>query len=188
MGSTMAIESFLKNIASQWFDVASAAIVRTVESNPNEQFYVAGFWLFYVDYTVIRAPCFAMNFESHVANSEYGEEIRWSPPNWHFDVVEGSTDAMSSMYDVLTEDLAGKDDSIWDAIIEEHKQAMARVSHRLTTAVRNRSGSFSKLRTSTDFLCGIFDEREGEKECNRLVALSVASDDIAKLNIPFVDQ
>ena len=180
------IKSLLKEIETRWQTVASESIVRIVSAQSDKEFYAAAFWLFYVDYTVIHPPCFAMNHEAHVAGNPYGEEIRWSPPNWQFDVIDGSTDVMMPIYTSLSDELAGADDNVWDAIIEEHKQCMARVSLRITSDVLNRIPPFHGLNLPPTFICGIFDEREGEEECNRLAALSIDPVAFTKLGIPYI--
>src|SRR4051812_8132141 len=127
--------SLLHDIEIAWSECAAHAIVSHVNRLPKERFYAAAFWLLYVDYSMFGTPCFAMNTEAHLAGNRGDAPesfIRWSPPNWQFDVLPEPIAIMAPHYEALTRSLAGQPDAVWDAAMEEHVQALARVCRRLT--------------------------------------------------------
>ena len=166
----------LQQIEAAWFDCAASVIVSQVAHLPYEKFYAAAFWLLYVDYSMFGTPCFAINSESHLAATR-GEELesftRWSPPNWQFDVLPESIEIMAPYYDALSSSLIDQPETAWDAAIEEHAQALARVCRRLTEDARHRSGPFTQVKLPRDFVMGIFEEREGEPTFSRWVNASI---------------
>ncbi|MEO5714520.1 MAG: DUF4303 domain-containing protein [Luteolibacter sp.] len=176
----------MKHIESAWYEAAAAAIVSQATACPNEEYYAAAFWLCYVDYTLFGTPCFAMGTESHYAASvaESGESVRWSPPNWQYDVIDQATDAMIPHYQALSDSLAGRPDTVWDEAIEEHWRLLARVCRRLTHEARHREGYFSDLVLPSGFVVAIFEEREGEPNFSQLVHASVDSDILSTLPSP----
>lgn len=176
--------SILQQIESRWFDSAASAIVSQVASFPSERFYAGAFWLCYVDYTKFGTPCFAMNTESYFTECGAESASRWSPPTWQFDILDGAVEAMSPLYDTLSQSLAGHDSAVWDATIEEHSQVLARVSRRLTRDARSRSGPFVQIGLPDDFVVGIFDEREGEPTFSRLVRASIDPEILTTLPSP----
>ena len=178
--------NILQQIESRWFDSAASAIVSQVARFPGERFYAGAFWLCYVDYTLFGTPCFAMNTESHLANCGAAVEssTRWSPPNWQFDIIDETVEAMSPLYDTLSRSLAGQDSGVWDATIEEHAQVLARVSRRLTQHARSRTGPFMQTHLLADFVVGIFDEREGQPTFSRLVRASIDPEILSTLPSP----
>jgi hypothetical protein len=179
--------SLMQQIESAWLDAAASVIVSQVAAYPHEQFYAAGFWLCYVDYTMFAGPVFAMNTESHLAANcgDWPEGYtRWSPPNWRFDVLRGAIEAMSPYYDALTASLAGQETAIWDGAIEAHWQTLARVSRLLTHAVRSGAAPFAGSSLPSSFVVGIFEEREGEPVFSRLVRESIDPEILITLPSP----
>ena len=112
--------------------------------------------------------------------------MRWSPANWKFDVLD-ATEAMSPHYEALSQSLAAQDDATWDAAIEEHVQALARVCCRLTEHARSRTGPFTQCDLPADFVVGIFEEREGEPTFSRWVRASIAPEILVTLPAPVWD-
>jgi hypothetical protein len=179
--------SILRQIEEKWFDAVSITIGSLTESFSHEQFYAGAFWLCYVDYTMFGVPCFAMNTGSHLAATNGDAQdngTRWSPPNWQFDVIDETVETMSPHYNELSRSLAGKSEADWDAAIEEHFQVLARVCRRLTRATRARAGMFARINLPTDFVVGVFEEREGEPVFSRLVRASVEPNVLSGLPFP----
>lgn len=178
--------SILQQIESRWFDSAATAIVSHASRFPAERFYAGAFWLCYVDYTLFGTPCFALNTESYLARDggDAEDSTRWSPPNWRFDVLDEPVEAMSPSYDKLSRSLADQDDTRWEAAIEEHFQALARVCRRLTHHARSRTGPFSEVDLPADFVVGIFEEREGDPTFSRLVRASIEPEILLTLPLP----
>ena len=176
----------MQHIESAWHDAAAAAIVSQAMSSPDEEFYAAAFWLCYVDYTLFGTPCFAMSTESHCAVSvaEWGEGVRWSPPNWQYDVIDQAIQTMAPHYRTLSKSLAGEPEFVWDEAIEEHWKLLARVCRRLTHEARHREGYFSRLVLPDDFVVGIFEEREGEPIFSQLVHASIEAAILSSLPSP----
>ena len=174
------------NIESAWHDATASAIVSQVMNFPDEEFYAAAFWLCYVDYTLFGTPCFAMNTESHsaVSAAEGSEGMRWSPPNWRYDVIDHATQAMTPHYSTLSASLAGQSESVWDDTIEEHWRLLARVCRRLTHEARHREGYFCDIALPPGFVVGIFEEREGEPIFSQLVRASIAPEILSTLPSP----
>jgi hypothetical protein len=172
----------LAKIESAWTATAVATILEMCRSHPAERFYAAGFWLFYVDYTVVGVPCVAMNTEAHVAVHSETPSVRWTPPNWQFDVINPAIRAMQPLYDALSLALEGKDDPIWDDLVEAHYAAMARVCRRVTELIHSGCGEFAGLPVTKDFVVGIFEERDGEYE--RLVRASITPERLTVLPQP----
>ena len=83
--------------------------------------------------------------------------------------------------------LAGQDDATWDVAIEEHVQALARVSRSLTHHARSRTGLFMQSDLPSDFVVGIFEEREGEPTFSRWVRASIAPEILVTLPSPTWD-
>lgn len=174
----------LQQIESKWYDSAASAIISKAASLPDERFYAGAFWLCYVDYTMFGTPAFAMNSESYLADCEDDDSTMWSPPNWQFDVLDEAHEAMSPLYDALSQSLSGQNDDVWDTTIKEHWEVLARVSKRLTQDARSRTGLFSQTDLPSDFVVGIFDEREGEPMFSKLVRASIAPEILANLPSP----
>ena len=176
----------MQHIESAWHDAAASAIVSQAMSSPNEEFYAAAFWLCYVDYTLFGTPCFAMNTESHCAVSvaEWGEGVRWSPPNWQYDVIDQAVQTMIPCYQSLSDSLAGQSEAVWDEAIEEHWRLLARVCIRLTHEARHREGYFSDVVLPASFVVGILEEREGEPIFSQLVRSSIVPDILSTLPSP----
>jgi hypothetical protein len=176
----------LKEIESEWLKTVLKAVHELTTAYPSERFYAGAFWLCYVDYTMFGVPCFAMNTEAHVTanGGNTAEGIRWSPPNWRFDVIDTAVARMQPHYQALSRDLDGKDDSIWDATIDEHFRALARVSRQATEIVHQSRARGMSGDISDDFVIGIFEEREGEPLFSQLVRDSIAPDRLSRLQEP----
>ena len=180
-----AIESLLSEIEDQWADVAAKAIVEKVTSEPALQFYAAGFWMFYADFTVLDPPNLSMNSESYLAADKYGDSNRWIPPNLQYDVIQSATDAMYPRYEQPSKELAGGDEDVWEQTMDEHKQEIARVCRRVTADARAGQGEFAGVSVVPNFVLGIFEEQDGEFEYDRLVELSIGREAAADLGIPY---
>ncbi len=178
------IESLLKDIEIKWEDVATRTVANTIAAYPGDTFYGAGFWSFCADYTVIGAPCFAMNTEAHLAADPYSDSNRWIPPNWKFDNIRGAGRELAPLYQQLSAALSGEDNDRWQHVIEEHKQLIARVCRRVTTAIHSRSGAFAALALPASFVVGIFAEQDGDDEYDRLAHLSIDESLVDSIELP----
>jgi hypothetical protein len=164
-----------------------AAIVSQVREFPDEEFYAAAFWLCYVDYTMFGPPAIAMNTESPLAahrGDKPADWYRWWPPEWQFDVLMKPVEAMTPLYRPLPDSPPEGGESIWNPAIEEHLQALARLSRRLTQAARGHSAPFDGIPLPPGLVTGIFDTREGEEEYSTLVKASTEPEIISRLPSP----
>lgn len=177
----------ISRIEACWETVAAATISETIAEHPDEDFYAAGFWLFALDGATISAPALAINSEAGVSEADsFGEDNRWNPADWSRSVIMSADDAVTPAYIELSELLAGAEWSVYEAIDEFHKLAIAHVCRRLTTRIRNRDTPFDVVPVNSRFIVGIFDGRDSEAETDRLVRLSIDPDLIDELNIPFL--
>ena len=176
------ITEIIAELESRWEATCVDTIKAVVVDSPDDRFYGAGFWCFYADYTVLGTPCFAMNTEANLADDS--DSNRWLPPNWRFDNISQAADAMDAVYQHLGEALDGQSDETWKETIEAHKQAIARVCHKLTAAANSDSGPLAGLAVSTPFVVGIFEEQDGDEEYDRLALLSVEESLIEEVEIP----
>ena len=99
----------INRIAASWSDLVTKAIIEAVTNNPDADYYAAGFWLFYVDYTLFGVPCFALNTEENLAASD--PSCRWSPPEWLVD-VHPCYQSIRPLYTELSELLDGASDDV----------------------------------------------------------------------------
>lgn len=178
------IESLLKDIEIKWEDVATRTVANTVTAHPGDTFYGAGFWSFYADYTIIGAPCFAMNTEAHLAADPYSDSNRWIPPNWKFANILGADHELVPLYQQVSEALSADDEDRWQQVIEEHKQLIARVCRRVTAAIHARRGAFAVVTLPASFVVGIFEEQDGDDEYDRLARLSIDESLIDSIELP----
>lgn len=176
------VENLISAIESQWEEVAAKTIAQIMAAFPDDQFYAAGFWLFYCDYTVIHPPCFGANTEASLAESgEDAKYHRWTPPNWRFDTIGGLSDKMMPLYEPLCEE---HEDDVWQKIMEDHKQSIARVCRRVTQQARSGAGPFAEVAVPANFVVGIFEEQDGDEEYDRLAIMSIEKSVLADLDVP----
>lgn len=176
----------LEEIESEWLATVLDTVRELAAAHVDEQFYAGSFWLCYVDYRMFGVPCFAMNTEAHAAanGGNTSEGIRWSPPNWEFDVIDRAIERMQPHYQALSHDLAGKEDATWDAAIDEHFRVLARVSRRATEEVHQWRASGLVGNVTKDFVIGIFEEREDDPLFSRLVRDSIVPERLSRLPCP----
>jgi hypothetical protein len=176
----------LEEIESEWLVTILDTVWELAKTHASERFYAGSFWLCYVDYTMFGVPCFSMNTEAHAAahggNTSAG--IRWSPPNWEFDVIDTAVERMRPLYQMLSQELAGKEDAAWDTTIDEHFRALARVCREATEAVHQWRASGLVENITEDFVVGIFEEREGNSLFTRLVRDSISPERLSRLPFP----
>ncbi len=141
---------------------------------PEETVYACGFWLFYCDYTVLGPPCFAYNI---VGNDE---DIKWSPPNWHVDVQRRMVEALSPLYQELSELMQGQDDDAWESLMKYQWHFFSQLCHSIT---RDAKSLLKGWHLTDDFVCGIFEEREGTDIYIQLVKESVGEQTAIRLGI-----
>ena len=156
----------LKDIENKWEKVATSSLESLFRSESVRDYFAAGFWLFYVDYTEILPPYLSVAYESDNLDPNY----RWEPPEWPIGLDE-ATNAMSEEYSELSSFLNGKSHADWDGVIEEHYVAISRVTKKLTAKFRG-----TEYPTVDRFIAGIFESRDGEEEYARLVKMSVDTD------------
>lgn len=141
---------------------------------PSGTVYVCGFWLFYCDYSSIGAPCLAYN----ILGSEADE--KWCPPDWYVDVDDQIHAVLAPLYLRLTELMHGEGHSAWDALLEHQWGVYADLSKSITRDARSLLGHW---RLTDDFVCGIFEGRDGEEVYVSMVRASVDETIVAKLEI-----
>lgn len=160
----------LDRIVSEWRVVATIAVVEAVTENPDANYYAAGFWLFYVDYTVFGSPCLGLNTEANLAESD--PTCRWCPPEWLVD-VHPSGEKLQPLYAELSELLDGKSDAAWETAIEQHYNGMCVLCRILTEDYHAPEGGFGTIRKNPQFVFGIFEERAGDDLYEALVSASI---------------
>ncbi len=178
----------LSRIESEWFDIASADIARVIQQHANEEFYAAGFWLFYVDYSQIGPPLLYVNTESDVLLNGEDDIHRWDAANWQLKITVDTSATMSARYMELSELLQGQPAALWDFADESSKQLIARVFRWLTESIRHERPPFDSCDVCPWFVAGIFDGRDGWKEANRLVRASITAELIEELGIPMLPE
>ncbi len=184
---SQALQSSMSDIEAQWEVVAADTIARTIAEHPDEDFYAAGFWSFALDGQTISPPALALNSESGVTEIDsFGEDNRWNPADWRRSVIMTAHLAMAPAYIDLSELLHGEEWSVWEAVDELQKQAIARVCRRLTERIRDRGAPFDAIPVNSRFVVGIFDGRDGEEETDRLARMSIDAALIQELNLPFL--
>ena len=157
------------------FKDIESAIIRAVECDvPKEQgIYVCGFWLFYCDHQKISAPCFAYN------NVPTDVEVKWSPAEWVVDIHDGVYDKLNPLYERLSDLMSGKSDEEWENLIHYQYEFYCLLCNSLN---RNLS-PFKKWNTTSDFLIGIFEEREDEEIYENLVRSSIGEVRVNEIGI-----
>ena len=181
------LQSSMSRIEDQWETVAADTIAEIITKHPNEDFYAAAFWLFALDGQTISPPALAINSESGISEIDsFGEDNRWNPADWRRSVIMSAHDTMAPAYLELSALLDGAEWTVWEAVDELQKQAIARVCRRLTDSVRNRDAPFEMTPVNSRFVFGIFDGRDSEEETDRLARLSIAPDLINDLDLPFL--
>jgi hypothetical protein len=164
----------LQEIESQWPIHIHRGLAELVRLHPGEVFYAGAFWIFYCDYTKISAPTFGVNAESMLEGEAPGEpSIRWSPAEWHWDVLKSVCDGMEPFYQRLSAALAGASDAEWQAVMAANEELIGRVSRSVTESVRGKSGAFADLPLPDNFLIFAADVREGATTFNRQLRLSI---------------
>ena len=141
---------------------------------PEGTVYACAFWLFYLDHTVIAPPNFAYNFDG-------GEEdVKWSPPNWHADVVERVNEALDPLYQELSGLMKGQDDDAWGSLGEYQWHFFAQLCRSIT---RDPQSLLKGWHLTDNYVCGIFEEREDGDVYTRLVKESVGEQTAIELGI-----
>ena len=178
--------AIIQQIEKAWFDCAANTILSQAADFPKERFYAASFWLLYADYTLFGTPCFAMNTESNLAaqSESTAEMSRWSPADWQFDCLFASTKIMDPYYEALSSSLGRSHETEWNAAMDQHVEALARVCRRLTQCARTRSAPFTHINLPSEFVVGIFEEREGEPTFSEWVRASIDLEVLATLRAP----
>jgi hypothetical protein len=161
-------EDLLREIESQWPSHIRRGLGELVRDHPSEQIYVAAFWQFYCDYTVIHPPAFGANAESAADDG-----TRWQPAEWKWDVLRSVIDGIMPVYLELSEALNGATEGEWEEVIAAHYQLVPRVARVVTKAARERSGVFGDLELPKDFFVFAWDFEADAKTSNRLVRASV---------------
>jgi hypothetical protein len=143
-----------------WLQSVTDAVVSTARSNPTERFYAGAFWLLYGDYSSILAPAFGMNSE----NSD--REVRWHPPDWRWSIIDSAHERVRPLYEPLK--ALQVDVVTFDSLWNEHIDVLARVSRRITDAVRSRTINVDPAAFSDDFFVGIIDFSQGDEAIDYL--------------------
>ena len=174
------ISTIISAIEYRWQDLALSEILKTAEDMVLSDIYVAGFCLFYVDYTEFFPPHLALNTEQHDQDDRLADKSnRWWPCEWKIR-LDQSSELIFDDYDRLARALSDESDDVWESAVEEHYRAIARVSKYLTSTIRmSGNRSFTK-----SFVVGIFEYLENESEYSRLVRLSIDREQLANLDAP----
>lgn len=141
---------------------------------PDGTVYACGFWLFYCDYTVIHAPCFAYN----VVTEE--NDDKWCPPEWIVDVEDRMVEALKPHYQVLSDHMKGQSHEAWDSLIHFQWDFFSQLCLAIT---RDADSLLSHWRRTNDFVCGIFEDREPEEIYTSLILSSVGEQVALQLGI-----
>ncbi len=143
----------------------------------HQDIYASGFWFFYCDYEAIYAPSFGYNsfFDD--------EDCQWSPPNWEVDINDEIYEALNPIYEKISEALKGKSDEIWEEVIEYNFSLFVGICKNLNTNITDTESPFSHWSKTSDFVVGIFEERESEELYTKLVIQSVGQQKAKDLQI-----
>lgn len=162
-----------------FFSTIEAKIFETIKKIPAPQgkVYVCSFWLFYCDYENIYAPCFAYNT---VGGSK---EDKWVPPEWLVSEEMRMMDTLEPIYDEIMEFMKGKNDEAWEKLIADQWDFYCGMCMKINTNEKLKSALFGHWNISDDFVCGIFEKREGEDIYNDLVMKSLGKDVATKLQV-----
>lgn len=156
-----------RNIEKLFSEIGDALVGVLKSLEIKMEIYACGFWLFYCDYTVISPPCFAYN-------SSYDEKYdRWAPPEWDVDVDDTVYDVLSPIYEKLSSMMVGKTDQDWEQLIEYQREFYSELCFRLNSEVDGQDSPFKHWIKSSNFVIGIFEEREGEEIYNKLAVDSL---------------
>ncbi|WLQ16756.1 hypothetical protein O5O45_12590 [Hahella aquimaris] len=159
----------------QIFEEIDRKIVETIEDiEPNiGEIYVAGFWLFYCDYTVLSRPCFSYNSE----NTD--EQTRWSPPDWTVDIDDIMDQALAPLYEKITALMENCSEKEWDTLLDFQFEFYCNLCQKLN----NDLMPFKKWSTTKNFVIGIFEERESEDVYHSLIKNSIGHGKAIELGI-----
>jgi hypothetical protein len=150
-----------------------------------EEIYAAAFWLFYADYTVIFPPALAANAKSAVSvrsdKSGTTWSTQWSPAEWKWNVLDAACNALTPLYETLSEELHGATDAEWEHVLETHEEIIAGVARAITSNARNREGDFRDITVSEKFVVAVLEDQRGDSEYNRLVRASITPEILPEL-------
>ena len=124
-----------------WHDSGCRILSDLAAACPGERLYGAAFHLFYMDGVKILPPALAANIEAAV-HEDYEYSTRFTPPEWRWDVLDATSDAMSPWYHRLTEEYLApaatetEQDAAMNALEAAHDTAMANVCKAITTTAR----------------------------------------------------
>ena len=173
------LKPLLDRIVARWDDLVRNAVVEAASSSSTSNYYAAGFWLFYVDYTVFGVPCLALNSEENLASSD--PTCRWCPSEWLVD-VHSCHESIQPLYTELSKLLAGESDESWELAVDQHYDAMCYLCKSLTANYHAGDGAFGMITRNPQFVVGIFEEREGDELYKTLVDASIEPDRRASLD------
>lgn len=158
------MEAFIE----ETFQEIEKALIEAIKATETaKQIYACGFWLFYCDYSVISPPCFGYN-----SDFEDNDE-RWAPPEWDVDVDDSMYNALATIYDSLTKRMDGKSDEEWEELLDYQWDFYSKLCFKLNSDINSGSSPFNNWSKSSDFVIGIFEEREGEEIYKKLAINSV---------------
>ncbi|MEV6159805.1 DUF4303 domain-containing protein [Nonomuraea sp. NPDC052129] len=149
-----------------WHDSGCRILSDLAAACPGERLYGAAFHLFYMDGAKILPPALAANTEAAV-HEDYGYSTRFVPPEWRWDVLDATSDAMSPWYQRLTEEYLApattepERDAAMDALEAAHDSAMANACKAMTTTAR-RGGINGSL--PPGFVVVILEGQRGDEE------------------------
>jgi hypothetical protein len=168
----------MDNLISNLFQKIEVVLLDSIKAlDIDSEVYACGFWLFYCDYSVINPPSFAYN-------SSYKEkDERWAPPEWDVDVDDSVYDALSPIYEELSKLLDGRSDEQWEELIEFQWKFYSALCYKLNSEVSTEDSPFKNWKKSTDFVIGIFEEREGEEIYEKLVIDSLGINKAKELGV-----
>ncbi|CAN5125304.1 hypothetical protein BH11PLA2_BH11PLA2_14210 [soil metagenome] len=141
---------------------------------PAGKVYACGFWLFYCDYTVLGPPCFAYNT---VGNEK---DTKWCPPEWQVDVEDRIVEALNPIYRHVEELMKDESEESWEMLLKYQWGFYSQLCHSLT---RDAQTLLKHWQITDDFVCGIFEEREGEDVYYQLIKDSVGEEKAIQLGM-----
>jgi hypothetical protein len=172
-------QPIIDRIAACWSDLARQSVIDAVSEDSSANYYAAGFWLFYVDYTLFGVPCFALNTEENLIATDPSH--RWCPPEWLID-VHPCYEKVEPLYTELSEMLDGSPDEEWETAIDQHYNAICSLCLNLTEEYHKHDGAFGTIRKNPNFIFGIFEERDGQEVYETLLDASIDPERRANLS------
>ncbi len=165
-------EPFFERVETIFFEVLKELPI------PEEEIKTAGFWMFYCDNVNLGTPCFAYN--SKDLSSSLG---KWSPPNWSVNIEKTIMNSLRPIYEEIIAYMEGKNFQHWMELVQYQLKFYSKLCQKINAPHDSEDHPLREWNLGADFVCGIFDEREGPTEFSKYVEMSVGEEKAKQLGI-----